>query len=89
MTSLPVDDIVFLKTVQDIWSDGAERVDRFRQADGRRFVVSEEAGWLIIRARREIMVSRSNVAYIVTMTPERAKALGPNPWEATGKEPRK
>ena len=78
---VPVDDIVFLKSVQNIFSDGADTVNRFRQADGARFTVHDDAGLLKIRGRREIWVGKANVAYIVPMTPERSKVLGPNPLE--------
>ncbi len=78
---LEIDDCFFVSTVQDIHSDGDTPVQRFRQADGRRFTVREEAGWLFFKARREIMVPRSNVKHMVPMTAERAKILGPNPYD--------
>lgn len=83
--ALPVDDIVFLKQIQDPFSDGPDLVSRLRQTPGRRFVVDDDAGLLKIRGRRTVWVGKSNVAYIVPMTPERAEHLGPNPLEPASK----
>ena len=78
---LDIDDVVFLKSVQNIFSDGADTVSRFRQSKDARFTVHDENGLLKIKGRREIWVGRSNVAYMIPTTPERARELGPNPLE--------
>jgi hypothetical protein len=84
MTSLPVDDIVLIKQIQDPFSDGPDLVSRLRQTPGRRFTVSDDGGLLKIKGRRDVWVGKSNVAYIVPMTPERAAHLGDKVEPAKG-----
>ncbi len=76
MNILPIDDIVFLKQIQDPFSDGETMTPRLRQTVERRFTVTDEGGLLKIKGRREVWVWKSNVAYIMPMTEERAKVLG-------------
>ena len=81
MNRLDIDDVFFMDRVSTIHADGDGREHRLRQAAGRRFIAWEEGGWVFFRARRTIMVPRSNIANMVMMTPERRKELGPNQYE--------
>jgi hypothetical protein len=79
MTKLDIDDIVFLKSIQDPFSDGNELVSRLRQAEGRRFTISDDGGLLKIKGRREVWAGKANVAYMLPMTAARAEQLGDKP----------
>jgi hypothetical protein len=79
MTKLDIDDIVFLKSIQDPFSDGNELVSRCRQATGRRFTVHDDGGLLKIKGKREVWLGKSNVAYMLPMTSARAEQLGDKP----------
>jgi hypothetical protein len=87
MTRLDIDDVIFAHSVTNIHAaDGSDdRVQRFRQADGKRFLAWEEGGWVYFRAKRLIMVPRTGIVNMVPMTTERAKQLGANPYEAVKK----
>lgn len=76
MTKLDIDDIRFLNQIQDPFSDGETLIPRLRQMPEKRFTVHDDGGLLKIKARREVWVGKSNIAFMMPMTEERAKVLG-------------
>lgn len=83
---IDVFDIVFSTEVQDPFSDGYTKVPRLTQTHDRRFTVTDDGGLLkICTARREVWVGKANVAYMIPMTPEKHRTLGPNPLDKTEK----